>query len=346
MTERPQRAGFLSGVRLMLQEGVDTGVAWRRMWAAGRRTFGLIVGTGTVAVAVSFFMPRWYQSGATLVVDPGQGAQASLAGAAGMLGVTSQLGFGGATGTLNPLFYEALLKSRTVADHVITAHFPLGPHGELRTLEQYWSDEETPTAKEHIAAEKRFAHHLETTATPRTQQVVFKIAGPSELVAKLMADTVLAALNDLVVEIRQQHAHAERAFLEARFQALADSLRAREDVLRHFYEQNRNLSSPELQFEDARLRREVERVQAVYAQVGTQLEQARIQEVRDTPALTVVDVPIEPVRKSAPHGSLWGLTGALLAGALAFLLAMAETANLQVQALRLQPPGLRRSEQG
>jgi uncharacterized protein involved in exopolysaccharide biosynthesis len=84
----------------------------------------------------------------------------------------------------------------------------------------------------------------------------------------------------------------------------------------------------------------------VYAQIGGQLEQARIQEVRDTPALTVVDPPIEPVRKSAPRGSLWGLTAAILGGALALLLAMAEAANLQMQALRVPPAAVRRSEQG
>jgi uncharacterized protein involved in exopolysaccharide biosynthesis len=160
-----------------------------------------------------------------------------------------------------------------------------------------------------------------------------------------MADTVLAALNDLLVAVRRKRATAEREFLEKRFSALGDSLRVREDALRRFYEQNRNLSSPQLQFEDVRLRREAERVQSVYAQLGSQLEQARIQEVRDTPALTVVDPPIEPVRKSAPIRKTWMLTAALLAGALALLLAMVEAANLQMQALQLHPPALRRSEQ-
>jgi uncharacterized protein involved in exopolysaccharide biosynthesis len=62
--------------------------------------------------------------------------------------------------------------------------------------------------------------------------------------------------------------------------------------------------------------------------------------------LAVVDSPIEPVRKSAPVRRLWALTAAILGGALALLLAMVEAANLQMQALRLQPPALRRSEQG
>jgi uncharacterized protein involved in exopolysaccharide biosynthesis len=263
-----------------------------------------------------------------------------------VLGLASQLGLGTGTPGTGPLFYEALLKSRSVEQRVTTAQFPLGEHGEMRTLEQYWSRKDHPTARNRASAVKKLGRHLETSSNPRTQQVSFKLEGPSIAVAKLMADTMLAALNDLVVEVRRKRASAERAFLEGRFHALADSLRVREDVLRRFYEQNRNLSSPQLQFEDGRLRREAERMQSVYAQVGSQLEQARIQEVRDTPALTVVDPPIEPVVKSAPIGRLWALTAAILGGALALLLAMAEAATLQVQALRVPPAAVRRSEQG
>ena len=340
-------AGLLTGLRLLFHDGVDTRLVWLRLWDTPRRTLGLIFSAAVAAVVMSFFVPRWYESGATLVLDPGQ--QASLGGAAGaggVLGLATQLGFGTGMGPTNPLFYEALLKSRSLQERVATAQFPLGAHGELEALERYWSGNPHPTARQHQRAVRKLARHFQTSATPRTLQVAFKVEGPSMLVAKLMADTALAALNDLVIQIRRQRATAERVFLEGRFQALGDSLQTHEDVLRRFYERNRNLASPELQFEESRLRREAERVQAVYAQVGSQLEQARIQEVRDTPALTVVDAPIAPVRKSAPLTILWALTAALLGAALALLVAMAETATLQVQALRLQPGAVRRSEQG
>jgi uncharacterized protein involved in exopolysaccharide biosynthesis len=336
--------GFWSALRALLYSGVEPQLVWARLWATPRRTLGLVFGAAVAAFVVSSFLPRWYKSGATLVVDTGQ--QMNLGGAAGMLGLAAQLGFGAGTGPTNPLFYEALLRSRALGEHVTTAKFPLGPHGELRTLEQYWSHKEHPTLRNHYGAARKLSAHLQTSANPRIQQVTFTVEGPSTRVAKLMADTVLAALNDLVVEVRRKRATAERQFLEERFQALGDSLRIREDALRRFYEQNRSLSSPQVQFEDVRLRREVDRVQSVYAQLGSQLEQARIQEVRDTPSLTVLDPPIEPVKKSAPIRRLWMLTAAILGGALALLLAMADTAGLQMQALRLQPPALRRSEQG
>lgn len=335
---------LFNGLRLLLHNGVDAGLVWTRLWVARWRTLGLTFGTAAIAAVVSFIVPQWYESGATLVVDTGQ--QMNLGGGSGLLGIAAQFGFGVGSGSTNPLFYESLLESRSLLERVTTASFPLGEHGEMRTLEQYWAHTDHPSPRQHFSAIKKLAHHMETSANPRIQQVSFKVAGPSKVVAKLMADTMLAGINDLVVTIRRKHASAEREFLEGRFQALGDSLRAREDVLRQFYERNRNLTSPELVFEEARLRRETERVQSVYAQLGSQLEQARIQEVRDTPTLTVVDAPVEPVRRSSPVRRVWTLTAAILGAALALLFAMADAAAQQMQTFRLEPPTVRRTEQG
>ncbi len=350
MTPTPvgTRPTLLQGLWRVWHDGVKSEAVWARMRAARPRTIALTFGTAALATVVALQMPKWYQSGAVLVVDTGQQSNLSaLAGAAGMLGMASQTALGSSNSApATPLFYEALLKSRAVAERVVAASFPLGPNGEMMPLERYWARKDTVTPKLHFAALKKFGRHLQTTATPRTSQVDFKLEGPSMLVAKLMADTTLAALNDLIVEVHRKHATAERQFLEGRYQALGDSLNASEDALRHFYEQNRTLSSPELQFEDLRLRREIDRVQTTYSQLGLQLESARVQEVRDTPSLTVVDSPIEPVRKSAPIVKLWTVSAAILGGALALLLAMAEAATLEMQRLRLEPAALRRTEQG
>jgi len=348
MPRDPLKPGFWNGLRLLLYKGADVVVVWERLWARPRRSFGLAFGCAAAAAIYSSLLPPWYKSGATLVVDTGQQMNVP-GGAAGVLGLAAQLGFGAGSGPTNPMFYESLLKSRSLAARLTSAQFPLGDHGEMRTLAQYWSHKDNPTLKKRLGAMKKFTNHLETSSNPRIQQVSFKVEGPSIAVTKLMADTILVALNDLIVEVRRKRATAERVFLEERFHELGDSLRVREDALRRFFEQNRALTSPQVQFEAGRLRREVDRVSSVYAQLGSQLEQARIQEVRDTPSLTVLDPPVPPVVKSAPQRKVWAFTAALLGGALALLLAMVEAASLQMKAVRLEPTeptALRRSEQG
>jgi uncharacterized protein involved in exopolysaccharide biosynthesis len=268
------------------------------------------------------FLPRWYRSGATLTIETGQ----TIPGAGSVLGLASQLGLSAGASSSSPQFYADLLSSRVLLERVLSARYPLGSDGSPETLEAYWNRGRPTDARSHWKALDRLNAHFSASANPRTGLITLTLEGPSREVVRLMADTTLAAMNDLVVTIRRRHASEERRFLEERWKALHDSLIAHEDVLRQFYERNRQVTSPQLQFEEVRLKREVELVQAVYAQISTQLEQARIQEVRDTPAISVIDPPVEPVRRSSPRLSLLILTGAVLGAALATILVLGEMA--------------------
>lgn len=289
----------------------------RRRWFS----VGLSLGTGILAVGLGLLLPRWYTSGASLTVDTGP----SLGASAGMLGIASQLGIASAGGQSSPLFYGDLLQSRAVQDRILTAPLPVGRNGALTSLLSLWGRSETPNAQTWAAARKKLSAHLTTSVNARTGVISFSVDGPSATAAKLMADTALLALNEVIVSLRRQRATAERRFLEARWDAAGDSVRVHEGDLRAFYERNRIAQSPALQFEEARLRRDIERLSSVYAQLGTQLEQARIQEIRDTPAVGIIDRPIEPARKSAPHLSTLGVVGILLGAVVSLILALLES---------------------
>ena len=331
----------LDGLQQLLHEGVSPQAVRHQLWATRWRTLLLVIGSAGVAVGVSFIVPAWYQSGATIVVDAGQNP---LTAATGILGFAAQLGLAGGTGQTSPQFYADLLDSRSLHDRLVTTALPLGADGKVETLDQFWSGADKPTPQDHQASLEKLARHFAASANPRTSAITFTVDGPSRSVAKLMADTTLAALNDLITSIRRRRATAEREFVEGRWRALGDSLKGHEDALRAFYERNRSITSPQLQFEEIRLKREVDRVEAVYSQVGGQLEQARIQEVRDTPALTVIDAPVEPVKRSFPRRRIWALTAAVLGAAVALLLAMSEATATRLQTLRVESGGARRAE--
>jgi len=279
-----------------------------------------------LAVVAGITLPSWYASGATLTVETGT----PLPAGSSVLGLASQLGLAGGTASTSPQFYSDLLTSRLLFERILRASFPIGTGGEPEPLESFWNRSRPVDPRAHARSLEKLRKHFSASANPRTGVISFTVEGPTGAVAKLMADTALAALNDLVVSIRRQHASAERQFLEERWKALRDSLSAHEDALRTFYERNRQITSPQLQFEELRLRREIDRVQTIYAQLGAQLEQARIQEVRDVPAISVIDPPIAPVRKSAPRVSLLSFTGALVGAVLVLIVALMRTAMAHV----------------
>ena len=77
-------------------------------------------------------------------------------------------------------------------------------------------------------------------------------------------------------------------------------LRESEDKLQTFLQRNRDYrNSPQLSFEQERLAREIAMRQQVFTSVVQAFEQARTEEVRDTPVLNIIDAPEVP---SMPNG--------------------------------------------
>jgi uncharacterized protein involved in exopolysaccharide biosynthesis len=115
--------------------------------------------------------------------------------------------------------------------------------------------------------------------------------------AKDVNERFLALVNEYNLRTRQSQAGQERKFSEQRAEAVRQSLRDAEDRLQQFMQQNRDYrNSPLLTFQQERLSRAVSQQQTVYTAVLQSLEQAKMDEVRDTPVITVMEPPLEPAR--------------------------------------------------
>ena len=67
------------------------------------------------------------------------------------------------------------------------------------------------------------------------------------------------------------------------------------------------------------MRRAVEVAQQIYVQLRLQEEQAAVLELRNTPAISVIDPPLVPVKRSWPNRRLAALTGLVIGLAAAFV---------------------------
>ena len=70
--------------------------------------------------------------------------------------------------------------------------------------------------------------------------------------------------------------------------------------------------TPQLALRDQRLLRSVDLRQQLYVNLSTSYEQARIEEFRDTPSITVVDPPRTPYSKASPKRRLIVIAAAAL----------------------------------
>lgn len=278
-----------------------------------------IIAGSTVALAllVSLVLPKWYSSSATLTVD----ANPSInLGGAGVLGLASQLGLsaGMSGGTGSAQYFADVLGSPAVTDRVALGRIPQSSDGA--EANNFGSPGPHPSPKERDAARRRFAKHFSTSINARTSTITFTVDGRTPFAAKVSADTLLSRLNSVIIELRRRRASAERVFVERRLDSAAVRQAALEDTLRWFYANNRMIAnSPNLQFQEARLKRRVEFALDLANQLRTQLETAKLQEVRDTPVLSVITPPELPGKKSAPNRRLIALAALVFAGVIALV---------------------------
>lgn len=300
-------------------------IAWsaitRRSFAEWRRAIvvGVISAVGFVAAA--WLMPERWVSEAEFMPQANRTAS-SFGGIAAQLGIEVPT----AEPAQSPQFYVELLRSRHFLSRA-DGHYPTvaGDSVSLREVLHIGGRDSAVVAL-RVAA--RLDSRMSVFVAPRTGVVSASVAMPDPMVAQAVMQHLLDLLDAFNVETRRSRAQAERIFTERRVSELRSDLRDAEDELELFLRTNRITQfSPELTFQRDRLLREVTLRSQVYAMMVQSYEQARIEEVRDTPVLTRLIGPTRPVRPSRQSPVLaagLGLTfGVLLVIGIALVRALA-----------------------
>ena len=137
---------------------------------------------------------------------------------------------------------------------------------------------------------------MSVAVSRETGVVTFSVVTGWPAVSQQIASRIIFLINEFNLQTRQTKARAEREFVEVRLNEVQTRLRGSEDSLQNFLLRNRDFANaPELVFERDRLGRGVSLWQQVLTSVTQAYEQARIDEIRNTPLLTVVEPPSYPV---------------------------------------------------
>jgi uncharacterized protein involved in exopolysaccharide biosynthesis len=300
----PEPSGFVAPIRALLAEVRASWVApyldhvlhrWRTVAA-----YALLAGAAGAAVAL--IMPTVYVARASLIADtpnPPQlsGALAQVAGQFGVLGLGS--------GNRAPTFYRDLIESRRTLTALVSAsvHDPAQPGHVVPVYSVYSGGKiDSLTRRKTEDLLRVLGRRIATTVDERTSIIRVELGAPNPDQAAEILDSLLSLTNQFAVTNLRTRARLRREFVETQTSAARANLEVAEDSLRQFNERNRRLTdSPTLQFEEARLRRRVDLRQDLYLALSRELDQARIDEVRDTPVLDVIDAPVPPSRHEVPN---------------------------------------------
>lgn len=151
--------------------------------------------------------------------------------------------------------------------------------------------------------------------------VSVKVVHPNPDLAEQINRRLLDIADSFNVERRKAMAADERAFFEERVAEARNDLQEAELELEAFLLENRTYqSSPSLRYEAAKLQRKVDLRQQVYVGLVQAYDQARVDEVRNTATISIIESPEGSSRPATRI--LFSLTiGGFFGGVLALLIA-------------------------
>jgi uncharacterized protein involved in exopolysaccharide biosynthesis len=247
----------------------------------------------------------------------------TLSGLAGQLGLMLPLNLDGGQ---SPAFYADRLTAPQLLRQVVDTRYALpGDTGtaSVSLIEVLHAKGATPALRRD-AAIRALRRQVDASVENKTGVVSLSVTLKSPALARQVNQRMLDLLNEFNLQNRQSQAGAERRFTETRVAQVRRELRDAEDRLQAFLQRNREYRfSPELLLQHDRLQREIDLFQEIYTTLSQAYEQARIEEVRDTPVITMVEAPIDPVRPDSRRLILKGLLGILFGGVLGIGLAIA-----------------------
>jgi uncharacterized protein involved in exopolysaccharide biosynthesis len=201
--------------------------------------------------------------------------------------------FGGAISSSE--IYPDLLGSYRILASALSRSVPTGLSPRRGTFREQFGFGKGDSAGATARAVKEVKKRLDVTLNKADGLVTLQFRDSNPRVAAAFLDSILQAVNEFNMTARQSQAGAVRKFLEVRIQESKDDLAQWEEALATFRERNlRFANAPQLALEEARLQRRVRLAESIYSTLSQQREIARIDEVRDTPTLTIVEPALPP----------------------------------------------------
>ena len=288
-----------------LAERIATHLGLPAAW--GRLSLTAVTGGvpgALLGIAFALVAPKHYEATAQIAIDaPSQlGALGNLAGLAAQFGVPTASGS-------SPFYFAALGSNTDVLERVLT--IPIAARDStLHLIDLYRPGLRDQPALRLQRAMRDLSQDVSVSTDIKSGLVTVTVTQPDPVLAVAVTDSLVSAM-DLVGRQRlHSRARAEREYTEVGLDSARRELTRVEDDLESFYNANRTIEgSPRLKLAESRFLRELDLRRTVVVTLQQNLESARLDEIRSTPLLTVVQHPLVPGKPSWPKKSVLAILG-------------------------------------
>jgi capsule polysaccharide export protein KpsE/RkpR len=210
--------------------------------------------------------------------------------------------------------YPDILASERVLQNVIYHKYRTESFPSEVTLIQFYGYDDEDSVYNYEKCLKKLRGSLITIEVDRkTTIVTLKVTTTEKQLSADIANQITAELDYYQRNFRRTNASEQRKFLEQRLSEVNQDLTKSEEKLKDFREKNRKVEqSPQLLLEQDRFARDVELNSALFIELKKQYELAKLDEIKNTPIVQVLDVARAPAKKSGPPRRIYVFAAAFL----------------------------------
>ena len=274
------------------------------------------------ALYVLFISQPVYVSSAKIMSSGGGGGTSQLQGLAAQFGVAVP----SSGGESAQWVYPDLIKSRTLARVMLDRKFDTMEYGPQKSLLQIltYGDEEPEMSRDtlEIFGVESFIGMVEVDQDKMSSIYTLTINAFEPQFAADVCATLIEELDTHQRTYKTAKVKETRLFIEGRIVDVQKELEDAEEDLKDFVNRNRQIQgSPALLLEQQRLSREASVLTGVFTTLKQQLEMTKIDEVKESALVQILDPPEAPLFRSKPKRKLAVLLSLILGFGLAVVIA-------------------------
>jgi len=278
----------------------------------------------TLTIIYVLFIAKPIYTSTSKIMSSSSGAGMSQAA-----GLAAQFGIAMPAGQSEPKWvYPEIIKSRTLARAVLKQKFDTNEFGPQKSLLQIltYGNEKPANGMDtlEIKAVDSFLGIIDISEDLKTSILTLSINASEPNLAAKINQALIEELDAHQRKYNKTKTSDTKQFIEERIIDTEKELMAAEEDLKVFMDRNRRIeNSPALQLEQQRLGREVTVLTGVFTTLKQQLETTKIEEVKESDYVVILDAPEVPLQRSKPNKKsmvvIAGILGIGLGMVLAFV---------------------------
>ena len=288
--------------KIIKDDEIDLLELFAILWKSKKRIITIILLFTIVGVIYALLVTPWYE--ATVKIMPSSDSGNNLSQYSS---IAAMVGINLSSSEDKQAFYPDIIKSNFVLDRVLEHKFITETFIQPVTLFEFWetdvdSSEKGWKHKLYEQSKKSLREtYINSSINRKTKLLTLKVIVPKDpVLAADLANFIVDQLDYFNKNLRKYKATDQRKFIEKSIDEAMNKLSSAQNRLMNFEEKNKGIMSPQTKLELDRLKTEVDVQKNVYIELKKQLELAKIEEIKETETLNILDSATIPVEKIKP----------------------------------------------